>query len=113
MVRERAYLLWEQAGRRMDAPTTPGIKRSINASANAPTPCESERVVRKARRTSTGFGRAPLRRANSSSVTKIERLDGADRRRLSWPASVEFLCVLNTAFRSSFGAQGMLTKLRR
>ena len=48
----------------MTAPTTSGIKRSINASANAPTRCGSGRVVRKARPTSTGFGRAPLRRAD-------------------------------------------------
>jgi hypothetical protein len=89
VVRERAYLLWEQAGRPDGRAETSGTKRSMNASANAPTHCGSEKAVRKARRTSTGFGRAPLRRANSSSVTA-----GADRRRLSWPASVEFLCVL-------------------
>jgi hypothetical protein len=64
VVRERAYLLWEHAGWGMAAPTTSGIKRSINASANAPTRCGSGRAVRKARRTSTGFGRARLRRAD-------------------------------------------------
>jgi hypothetical protein len=64
VVRERAYLLWEQAGRRMAAPTTSGIKRSISASANAPTHCGSGKVVRKARRTSTGCGSAPLKRSD-------------------------------------------------
>ena len=46
---------------------TSGIKRSINASANAPTRGSSGRAVRRARRTSTGFERAPLRRADASS----------------------------------------------
>jgi hypothetical protein len=89
VVRERATCFGSRRVGRMAAPTTSGTKRSMNASANAPTHCGSEKAVRKARRTSTGFGRAALRRANSSSVTA-----GADRRRLSWPASVEFLCVL-------------------
>jgi hypothetical protein len=44
-----------------------GIRRSINASANAPTRCGSGRAVRKARRTSTGFGLAPLRRVDALS----------------------------------------------
>jgi hypothetical protein len=48
----------------MAAPTTSGIKRSINASANAPRHCGSGKVVRKARRTSTGCGSAPLKRAD-------------------------------------------------
>src|SRR5580658_6518235 len=52
VVRERAYLLWEQAGRPMAARTSSGIKRSINASANAPTRCGSGKAARKARRTS-------------------------------------------------------------
>jgi hypothetical protein len=70
VVRERAYLLWEQAGRPDGRPTTFGTKRSISASANALTRCGSGRVARKARRTSTGFGPAPLRRADASSVRK-------------------------------------------
>jgi hypothetical protein len=37
VVRERAYLLLEQAGRRMDAPTTSGIKRSMSGRAVGPT----------------------------------------------------------------------------
>ena len=41
-------------------------KRSINASANAPTRCRSGNAILKARRTSTGFGHAPLRRADAS-----------------------------------------------
>jgi hypothetical protein len=45
---------------RMAALTTSGIKRSISASANAPTHCGSGKVVRKARRTSTGCGSAPF-----------------------------------------------------
>jgi hypothetical protein len=85
VVRERAYLLWERAGRPEAAPTSSGIKRSINASANAPSRCGSGKVARKARRISTGFRHAPLRRAEG------ERLAGADGRRFSWSASVEFL----------------------
>ena len=53
--------------------TISGIERSISASANALTRCGSGRAVRKARRTSTGIGRAPLRRADASGVTKIRR----------------------------------------
>jgi hypothetical protein len=55
----------------MADPTTSGIKRSINASVNAPTRCGSGRAVLTARQTSTGFGRAPLKRADSSNVTKM------------------------------------------
>jgi hypothetical protein len=58
----------------MAALTTSGAKRSINASANAPTHCGSGKAVRKASRTSTGFGRAHLKRAEALSVMKIERL---------------------------------------
>ena len=50
----------------MAGPTTFGIKHSMNASANGPTHCGSEKVVRKARPTGTGFGPAPLRRADTS-----------------------------------------------
>jgi hypothetical protein len=58
---------------RMAAPTSSGIKRSINASANGSTRCASGKAARKARRTSTGFRHAPLRRDEESSVMKIER----------------------------------------
>jgi hypothetical protein len=64
VVRERAYLLWEQADRPDGRATTSGTKRSINAFVNARTRCGSGRAVRRASRTSTGFGRAPSRRAN-------------------------------------------------
>jgi Protein of unknown function (DUF2934) len=67
VVRERAYLVWEQSSRPDGRAATSGIKRSMNTSANAPTRRGSGRAVRKARRTSTGFGRAPLRRADPSS----------------------------------------------
>jgi hypothetical protein len=52
VVRERAYLLWEQAAR-------PGGR------ANALTHCGSGRAVRKAKLTSTGIGHAPLRRVEA------------------------------------------------
>ena len=38
VVRERAYLLWEQAGCPEGRTETSGIRRRINASANVPTP---------------------------------------------------------------------------
>ncbi len=72
-VRDRAYFLGEQAGRPEGRADDFWHQRSIIASANALTRCGSERAVRKARRTSTGIGRAPLRRAEAS-VTKIEEL---------------------------------------
>ena len=65
----------------MAAPTTSGIKRSINASANAPTRGGSGRTIRKARRTSTGYGPAPLKRTDTSSMTKVKRLTGKLRGR--------------------------------
>jgi hypothetical protein len=80
-VRERAYFLWERPGGRMVGPTTSGAKRRMSASANALTRCGSGRAVRKARRTSTGIGRAPSRRADASSVTKIEGLASPSRPR--------------------------------
>ena len=74
VVRERAYLLWEQAGRPEGRADNFGIKRSINASANAPTRGGSGRAIRRARRTSTGFEHAPLRRADHPvSTTPIPR----------------------------------------
>jgi hypothetical protein len=67
VVRERAICFGSRRVGWMAAPTTFGIKRSINASANAPTRGGSGKAVRRARRTSTGFERAPLRRADASS----------------------------------------------
>ena len=66
VVRERATCFGSRRVGRMAAPTTFGIKHSMNASANGPTHCGSEKVVRKARPTGTGFGPAPLRRADTS-----------------------------------------------
>ena len=64
VVRERAYLLWEQAGRPDDREDDfSGIWRSISASANAPMRCGSGRAVWKTKRTSIGFEHAPSRRA--------------------------------------------------
>jgi hypothetical protein len=88
IVRERAYLLWERGVGRTAAPTNSGIKRSTSASASAPTRYGSARAVREARRTSTGFGRAPLRRADTvarraqrdSSLVSVEQ---RSRQRLS------------------------------
>lgn len=74
VVRERAYLLWEQPGR---PDGRAGTKRSMNASASAPTHCGSEKAVRKARPTSTGFGRAPLRRAEQHLISCTHSRCGA------------------------------------
>ena len=61
----RLFSLGARRGGRRAAPTTSGAKRSMSASANALTRCGSGRAVRKARRTSTGIGRAPSRRADA------------------------------------------------
>jgi hypothetical protein len=61
VVRERAYLLWRKRVGQMHARRTSGIKRSMNDSANALARYGSEMAVRKARRTSIGFGRARLK----------------------------------------------------
>ena len=73
VVRERAYLLWEQAGR-PEGRADDFWHQAQYQRFFALTRCGSGRAVRKARRTSTGIGRAPLRRADASSVTKIEEL---------------------------------------
>jgi hypothetical protein len=76
VVRERAYLLWNRQVARKAAPRTSGIRRRINASANAPTRCGSGKAVRKARRTSIGFGLAPLRKVDAPSRRWVGRLSG-------------------------------------
>ena len=62
-VRDQAYFLWEQAGRPEGRADDFWHQAQHERSANALTRCGSGRVVRKARRTSTGIGRAPLRSA--------------------------------------------------
>ena len=64
-VRERAYFLWEQAGRPEGRADDSGTRRSMSDFATGLTRYGSGRAVRKARRTSTGIGCAPLRRADA------------------------------------------------
>jgi hypothetical protein len=71
VVRERAYLLWEQAGLPDGCADDFWHQAQRQLFSERGTRCGSGRAVRKARRTSTGFGRALLRTADPSSVTKI------------------------------------------
>jgi hypothetical protein len=71
VVRERAYLLWEQAGLPDGCADDFWHQAQHQRFSERGTRCGSGRAVRKARRTSTGFGRALLRTADPSSVTKI------------------------------------------
>jgi Protein of unknown function (DUF2934) len=70
VVRERAYLLWERAGR------PDGCAEEFWHQAQHQRFRERAYALKaagKARRTSTGFRHAPLRRDEGSSVMKIER----------------------------------------
>src|SRR5271166_5994534 len=69
-VRDRAYFLWEQAGR------PDGRAEDFWHQAQYQRFCECAYALweRKARRTTTGIGRAPLRKADASSVPKIDEL---------------------------------------
>jgi Protein of unknown function (DUF2934) len=107
VVRERAYLLWEQAGR-PDGCADEFWHQAQHQRFRERAYALWERAARKARRTSTGFRRAPLRRDEGSSVMKIKRLAGADRRRFlgqlqsnSWRAIARFQIGLDAHARAA------------
>jgi hypothetical protein len=73
VVRERAYLLWEQAGCPEGGTDDFWHQAQNQRFSERAFALWSGRAVRKARRTSIGFGHAPLKRADASSRRRVGR----------------------------------------